>query len=40
MIILGAKRQAQLIVREEVERAKKEGAEHLYSVTNRWIGGF
>ncbi len=39
MIILGAKRQAQGIVREEAERAKKEGAEHLYSVTNRWIGG-
>lgn len=39
MIMLGAKRQAQLIVREEAERARVAGAENLYSVTNRWIGG-
>ncbi|HUD44737.1 MAG TPA: 30S ribosomal protein S2 [Patescibacteria group bacterium] len=39
MIILGSKRQAQGIVREEVERAKQEQADGLYSVTNRWIGG-
>jgi len=39
MIMLGAKRQAQMIVREEAERARVAGAENLYSVTNRWIGG-
>ncbi len=39
MIILGAKRQAQQVVREEVERAKTEGVTGLYSVTSRWIGG-
>ncbi len=39
MIILGAKRQAQQVVREEVERAKIEEVSGLYSVTSRWIGG-
>lgn len=39
LLILGAKRQAQSIVREQVERAKKEGADGLFYVTNRWIGG-
>ncbi len=39
MIILGAKRQAQQVVKEEVERAMTEGANGLYSVTSRWIGG-
>jgi len=39
MIMLVAKRQAQMIVREEAERARVAGAENLYSVTNRWIGG-
>lgn len=39
MIILGAKRQAQDIVKSEAQRAKAEGADGLYTVTNRWIGG-
>lgn len=39
MIILGSKRQAQGIIREEVERAQSEQAGGIYSVTNRWIGG-
>lgn len=39
MIILGAKRQAQDVVKSEVQRAKNEDADGLYSVTNRWIGG-
>lgn len=39
MVILGAKRQAQPVVKEEIERAKAAGAKGLYSVTNRWIGG-
>lgn len=39
LVILGTKRQAAPIVRSEIERAKKEGADGLFSVTNRWIGG-
>ncbi len=39
MIILGAKRQAQEIVKAEVQRGKAEAGNGLYSVTNRWIGG-
>ena len=39
LIVLGAKRQATDIVKEEVTRAQKEGAYGLFYVTNRWIGG-
>lgn len=39
MVILGAKRQAQGVVKEEVKRAREEGATGLYRVSNRWIGG-
>lgn len=39
MIILGAKRQAQDVVREEIKRAYEAGAGGIYYVTNRWIGG-
>lgn len=39
LVILGAKRQAQGIVREELARAQKEGVDGIYAVTNRWIGG-
>lgn len=39
VIVVGTKRQARPIVVEEIERAQKEGAEGLYFVTNRWIGG-
>jgi small subunit ribosomal protein S2 len=39
LIILGAKRQADAIVKEEAKRAKEEGVSDLYFVTARWIGG-
>lgn len=39
MVILGAKRQAQGVVKQEIARAKEAGAAGLFSVTNRWIGG-
>lgn len=39
LIILGTKRQAAQIVKDQIARSKKEGVEGLYSVTNRWIGG-
>lgn len=39
MIIVGTKRQAEPIVRREVERANSQGATGLYFVANRWIGG-
>lgn len=39
MIVLGTKRQADTIVKQEVERADAAGADGLYFVTQRWIGG-
>lgn len=39
IIVVGTKRQAQDIVKKEVERARLEGATGIYYVTNRWIGG-
>ncbi len=39
MVILGAKRQADTIVKEEAKRAQDAGAGDLYYVTARWIGG-
>ncbi len=39
LIILGAKRQAQAIVAQEVKRAQESGATGIFAVTNRWIGG-
>lgn len=39
MVILGAKRQAAPLVAAEVKRAQDAGAQGLYSVTARWIGG-
>ncbi len=39
MIFVGTKRQAEGVVREEVARANTEGADGLFFVTNRWIGG-
>lgn len=39
MIILGAKRQAEPVVRENAERVQKAEVDGLYFVTNRWIGG-
>lgn len=39
LVVLGTKRQAAQIVKSQIERAKKEGIDGLFSVTNRWIGG-
>ena len=39
MVIVGTKRQAEPIVRSEIDRATKEGVSGLYYVANRWIGG-
>ncbi len=39
MIILGAKRQAETVVRDQAKRAKEANTDGLYFVTNRWIGG-
>ena len=40
MIILGAKRQAEPVVREQAQKVKDAGtADGIYFVTNRWIGG-
>lgn len=39
ILVLGTKRQAQEIVKEEVKRASLEGINGIYSVTTRWIGG-
>jgi small subunit ribosomal protein S2 len=39
IIVVGTKRQAQDIVKKEVERVRAEGATGIYYVTNRWIGG-
>lgn len=39
MIILGAKRQAEPVVKEAAKRVKEAGVDGLYFVTNRWIGG-
>lgn len=40
IIVVGTKRQAQPVVSAQVSRAKEEGgADGLFSITNRWIGG-
>lgn len=39
MVIVGTKRQAEPIVKQEIARAKKESAGGLFFVANRWIGG-
>lgn len=39
MIILGAKKQAQPVIKAEAERMKEAGVGGLYFVSNRWIGG-
>lgn len=39
MVVLGSKKQAQQSVQDEVKRAQTEGANGIYFVTNRWIGG-
>lgn len=39
LIVVGTKRQAKGIVEAQVKRAHEAGADGLYVVTNRWIGG-
>lgn len=39
MIVIGTKRQAKGIVKEEVARAQKETPGKLYTITARWVGG-
>lgn len=39
IIIVGTKRQAKGIVESEIKRAQEAGADGLFLVTNRWIGG-
>jgi small subunit ribosomal protein S2 len=39
MVVVGTKRQAQAVVKTEVERARAEGAEGLFYVISRWVGG-
>lgn len=38
-VLVGTKRQAKQIVKDEVDRARKEGAKGIFYVTSRWIGG-
>ncbi len=39
MIVIGTKRQAKGIVKDEVARAQKEAPGKLYTITARWVGG-
>jgi small subunit ribosomal protein S2 len=39
LLVLGTKKQAQGILREEMKRAADAGADGLFLVTQRWIGG-
>lgn len=39
IILVGTKRQAQEIVRDTALKARKNGAQNLYFVSSRWIGG-
>ena len=39
ILILGTKKQAQGVLREEIKRAEDAGVDGLYLVTQRWIGG-
>lgn len=39
LVIIGTKRQAKAAVLEEIERAKQAGAERLFYVVSRWVGG-
>jgi small subunit ribosomal protein S2 len=39
LLILGTKRQAQPILDEEIRKLKEEGADNIYWVTKRWVGG-
>ncbi len=39
MVVVGTKRQIREIIKEEVEKVRKEGASNIHFVTTRWIGG-
>jgi small subunit ribosomal protein S2 len=39
IIVVGTKRQVQPVIKEEVKRARENGAENLHFVASRWIGG-
>ncbi|HRN96414.1 MAG TPA: 30S ribosomal protein S2 [Candidatus Levybacteria bacterium] len=39
IIVVGTKRQVQPVIKEEVTRARENGAENLHFVASRWIGG-
>src|SRR5256885_15237316 len=39
LVVLGTKKQAEGVLKEELKRAKAEGADGLFYVTKRWIGG-
>lgn len=39
VIFVGTKRQAKQIVKDEVERARSDGANGIFFVTSRWVGG-
>jgi small subunit ribosomal protein S2 len=39
IIVVGTKRQVQPVVKEEVTRARENGAENVHYVASRWIGG-
>ncbi len=39
LVVVGTKRQAQSIVKEEVERAREATPDTIHHVTSRWIGG-
>ena len=39
MLVLATKRQAESVIKEELDRAFQSGSTGLYSVTKRWIGG-
>lgn len=39
LMVVGTKRQARGIVKEEAERIKKEGAKNIFYASTRWIGG-
>lgn len=39
IIVVGTKRQIQPVIKEEVSRARENGAKNLHYVASRWIGG-
>ncbi len=39
LVVLGTKKQAETVLKEEMDKVKQEGIDGLYWVTKRWIGG-